>query len=57
MKRQYNRLQNEIGSLETVSDDNLFLYEFMQQLISKVEIKGQQRDSLSRRLPKNGMSR
>jgi hypothetical protein len=57
MKRQYNRLQNEIGPLETVSDHNLSLYEFMQQVIRKVEAKGQQRDSLSRRLPKNGMSR
>jgi len=57
MKRQYNRLKKESGTLEKVSDDNSTLYEFMQQLINKVEIKGQQRDSLSRRLPKNGMSR
>ncbi|MEZ9291221.1 hypothetical protein AB4251_18935 [Vibrio lentus] len=56
MRRQYNRLKKESGTLETVSDDNSSLYEFMLQLIGKVEAKGQQRDSLSRRLPKNGMS-
>ena len=57
MKRQYNRLKKERGTLEKVSDDNSTLYEFMQHLINKVEIKGQQRDSLSRRLPTNGMNR
>ncbi|WP_235612555.1 hypothetical protein [Vibrio cyclitrophicus] len=56
MRRQYNRLKKESGTLETVSDDNSSLYEFMLQLIGKVEAKGQQRDSLSRRLPKNDMS-
>lgn len=57
MRRQYNRLKKESGTLETVSDDNSSLYEFMLQLIGKVEAKGQQRDSLSRRLPTNGMHR
>ncbi len=38
MERQYNRQKRESRTLETASDDNLSLYEFMQQLINKVEI-------------------
>lgn len=41
MSRQYNRLTKELGTLEAVSDETQELYDFMRQLIGKVEGKGQ----------------
>ncbi|EGQ7737610.1 hypothetical protein AW041_08820 [Vibrio parahaemolyticus] len=40
MNRQYNRLCEELSNLESANSETQDMYDFMQQLIGKVEVKG-----------------
>lgn len=51
MNRQYNRLMKELDTLSESNGETQALYELMQQLVCKVETKGRQGGSLSRRIP------
>lgn len=51
MKRQYNRLVKELGSMNDVNEETLPLYEFMRELVSKVEHKAKTGEHLIKILP------
>lgn len=55
MKRQYNRLLKELGSMNDVNEETQPLYEFMRELVSKVERTAKADDRLKKVLPRGNL--
>lgn len=50
MNRQYNRLIKEVDTIDASKEETALLYDFMQQLVQKVEVKAQKGRLLTNRV-------